>query len=83
MKEIENPMVIDSLWRHREKEPQVFGECAGCKEDIIAGDDYYEFVSVEIAEGQAHRETILVHQSPECCQQYVGEMSFCRTAGEK
>lgn len=75
MNEIENPMVIDSLWRKNEQEPQVFGECAGCQEDVVAGDDYYE---VQLSNGEKE----MVHQNADCCMQYVGEMAWCRTAGE-
>lgn len=70
MLDIENPMVIDSHWRHLEREPKVIGECAGCHEDIYEGEDIYDFDSG------------LVHQDSECCQQYVAEMSVCKLAGE-
>lgn len=72
MNEVENPRVIDSLWR--EKEPKVMGECAGCQEDIYTGEDVYEFDDYD--------QTILIHQKSECCMQYVAEMSVCRVAGE-
>jgi hypothetical protein len=76
-KESENPMVNEAHWRHLEQpEPQVFGECAGCEEDIVAGDAYFE---IQILDG----EKIYVHQNAECCQQYVAEMSWCKTAGEE
>lgn len=72
---VENKMVVDSQWRHLEKKPQVFGECAGCQEDIIEGDAYYE---VELNHGV----TEMVHQKSECCMDYVSNMSYCKTAGE-
>ncbi|MDR7237169.1 hypothetical protein [Neobacillus drentensis] len=75
MKEIENPMVIDSLWRDREKEPEVIDECLGCLEDIVAGEDVYKFVSVT-------GETVRVHQNSECCQQYIGALAVCEIAGD-
>jgi hypothetical protein len=71
---IENPMVIDNLWRKKEQE--VVAECGGCKEDIFAGEDVYEFTSEA-------GETVLLHQSLECCREYISEMSRCLVAGEK
>jgi hypothetical protein len=73
-REIENPMVIDAHWKPLE-EPKVFGECAGCKEDIVGGNDFYEIKTTN--------EVLKVHQNPECCQQFVAEMAWCRTAGEE
>lgn len=75
MKEAENKMVLDSHWRHLEKEPKVIDECLGCMEDIIAGEDVYEFMSLT-------GDTVIVHQNSECCQQYVGAISNCKVAGE-
>jgi hypothetical protein len=75
LKEIENPMVIDSLWRDQEKEPEVIDECLGCQEEIVAGEDVYKFVSVT-------GETVRVHQNVECCQQYIAAMAVCEVAGE-
>jgi hypothetical protein len=68
--DIENPMVIDRLWRNQEWQPPVVGECAGCEEDITANECYYEF--------QEGKETVLVHQESECCRNYVSNMSICR-----
>lgn len=76
MPNIENPMVIDSLWGEREQEPQIFGECAGCEMDIVAGEDYYEIRNIN------SNEILKVHQEHECCRQFVAEMAWCRTAGE-
>lgn len=73
MPNIENPMVLDSLWREREQEPKVFGECVGCQEDITANQYWYE-----VAQTTSEGKHVLVHQSDECCRQYVAEMSFCR-----
>jgi hypothetical protein len=76
VREIENKIVLDSHWRALEQpEPQVFGECAGCQEDIIEGDAYYE---IELN----HDVTEMVHQKQSCCMDYVSNMSYCRTAGE-
>jgi hypothetical protein len=69
VKDIENPMVIDRLWRHHEQEPKVIGECAGCWGDITANEHWYEF--------QEGKEVVLVHQESECCKQYVAEKSIC------
>lgn len=73
--DIENPMCVDSLWRHREQEKKSFGECMGCEEPIYAGEDYYEIDSI-------NGETIMVHQHPSCCMQFIGQVAHCRTAGE-
>lgn len=76
--EVENAMVVDAHWRELEREPKVYGECAGCGDNIIAGQDYYE---MEAFNGE-FLETSLVHQNDDCCRQYVANTSFCRTAGE-
>jgi hypothetical protein len=68
-KEIENPMVIDSRWRHLEQEPQIVGECAGCEEDIYR---HEQWLDTEL-QGQNY----LVHQDSECCYQFVSGMSRC------
>jgi hypothetical protein len=70
---IENPMVVDSLWSQREKESKVVGECAGCQEDITADQDWYE-----VAGTTSNGDQIIVHQSDDCCRQYVADMSYCR-----
>jgi len=62
-------MVVDSLWRHHEDVPKSVGECEGCHEDILEGDDVYDF------------DGVLVHQESDCCMQYVANMSVCRVAG--
>jgi hypothetical protein len=74
MKDIENAMVVDSLWRGKEKEPKKIGECAGCQGDVFAGEDVYEFEDYNV--------TVLIHQKSDCCMQYIAEMSFCKIAGE-
>jgi hypothetical protein len=73
---IENPMVIDSLWKHQEDHRSVIGECAGCEEDIVGGQNYYEFTMSVV-------EKVYVHQNPECCMQYVAENSWCRGGEEE
>lgn len=70
-REIENPMVVDRYWND---EPHVVGECAGCGENIYAGEDIYDY------EGEL--ELILVHQNTECCEQFVSDRSRCKVAGE-
>jgi hypothetical protein len=70
---IENPMVQDSQWRHLEQEVKVVGECAGCQEDITADQDWYE-----VAGTTSNGEQVKVHQSDDCCRQYVADMSYCR-----
>jgi hypothetical protein len=79
MGDIENPMVIDSLWRDQEKNWEVHGECAGCEGDIFHGDEYFE---LEALNGKKV-EKMMVHQNADCCMSYVHEMSFSRIAGEK
>lgn len=71
---IENPMVIDRLWRFHEEEPKVAGECPGCEKDITYGEDILEF---EFA-----GETVLLHQDSECAYQFVAAMAMCKVAGE-
>lgn len=68
---IENPMVIDSLWR---REPKVIGECDGCGQSIYSFEDYYDM--------QDQEETVLVHQNSECCFQFVADRSVCRSGRE-
>ena len=68
--EVENPMVIDSLWKDKEKEPKVIGECSGCQEDIYSTDYWYEY--------QDGDEDIIVHQKADCCWQFVSARSVCR-----
>lgn len=62
--------VENHMVRDLPEEPLVVGECAGCGEDIYLGDEVYDF-----GDG-------LTHQDSECCQQYVSNISICRTAGE-
>jgi hypothetical protein len=74
--EIENPMVIDTQWRHNEQpEQKIFGECAGCENEIFTGDDYYEI--------KTSNEILMVHQNAMCCMEFVSEMAWCKTAGEE
>jgi hypothetical protein len=73
---IENSMVVDSLWKEKEQEQKVISECAGCENEIFAGEDVYEFTSEA-------GETVLIHQNLECCRHYISEQSRCLVAGEK
>lgn len=41
--QVENLMVIDSLWHDFEQEPDVIGECTSCEEDIHKEEDVLEF----------------------------------------
>lgn len=68
--DLENPMFLDSQWRHLEKELKVVDYCQGCSEEIYEGQDIYEF-----AEGS-------VHNDSECCKQYIGSISLIKVAGE-
>jgi extradiol dioxygenase family protein len=73
--EIENPTVLDSLWRHNEQpEQKVIGECAGCEEDILSTNDWLEL--------DFKGENYLLHQDPECTYQFVAGMSICRCGEE-
>jgi hypothetical protein len=74
LKEIENPMVIDSLWKEQEKEPEIIGTCSGCEEDILVCDDYYHFLMGVV-------KIVLVHQKDECCRQYIAGASVGVSAG--
>jgi hypothetical protein len=72
---VENPMVNDLLWTHKEQETKVLGDCVGCQEDITEGEDVYEFQDV-------YGETVWVHQYGSCCMIYISNLSVCKTAGE-
>lgn len=65
---IENPIVIDSLWRVN-KEPKIIGECAGCGEDIYNHQDWYEF--------EETNDKYLIHQDSVCCWHFVSDRSRC------
>lgn len=65
---IENPRVIDRYWSHLE--PKVVGDCVGCGEEILKGQDIYDF------------EGGICHLDSECCEKYIAEMSVSRVAGE-
>lgn len=65
---IENPMVIDRLWD--EPELKVIGCCEGCGDDVLEGQDIYEF------------DGSMVHQNANCCLDYVSTKSFSKVAGE-
>ena len=72
---IENPMVIDSLWRDFEKEPEIICECKGCGEEIYEGEDILE---VDGPDG----EKVYLHQDNSCTYEYVESFSVRKTAGE-
>lgn len=75
LKDIENPMVVDSHWRQQEKQQKVVGECAGCQEDIYEGEGIYAFQ-------MSFYSKVYIHQTSECCMQYVANMSICKVAEE-
>jgi len=71
---IENPMVLDSYWRDRERSPEIYGECAGCGEFINEGEEYYEF--------DIENMTYKIHEKSACCRDFISDISIIRTAGE-
>jgi hypothetical protein len=73
---LETKMVLDSHWCHLEQpETKVIGECAGCHEDIVEGDDILEC-------NEFCNETVLLHQDSECAYQFVAAISCCKVACE-
>ncbi|MDF2650154.1 MAG: hypothetical protein K0Q73_5959 [Paenibacillus sp.] len=74
MGDVENGMVLDSLWRERERTPKEVGECAGCEETISANESYLDL--------DLHGHQYLLHEKAECTYQFVSEMAICRSAGE-
>jgi hypothetical protein len=72
--DVENPMILDSHWRHLEKEQKIIGECAGCHEDIVEGEDI-------LVCNEFPNEEVLIHQDNECVYQFVAGMSRCEVAG--
>lgn len=72
---IENPMVVDRLWRHREQARKAICECAGCGGDIFEGDEVLELTDV-------HGEVIMLHQNAECAYQFVASDAYHKVAGE-
>lgn len=75
MPDIENPMVVDRLWRHFEEEPKVFSVCAGCEDEIYMGEDILEFEN-DIGD------TVYLHAEDRCAYQYVARQSVRKAAGE-
>lgn len=67
---IENPMVIDRYWKDQEQEPECIGECPGCREDIMEGEEVVDFNGV------------LIHDDHDCVYQYVAKQSVIKVAGE-
>jgi hypothetical protein len=76
LKDVENPMILDKLWKEKEQGPKVIGECSGCEEDIYEGEDIYAFQ-------MSFYSKVLIHQNSECCLQYVANMSVCKIAGQE
>lgn len=73
---IENPMVIDRLWKHQEQEPKTIGyHCEGCSCPIIKGEPILELTNNA-------GEKILLHQDSDCTYQYVAGMAYHKVAGE-
>ena len=71
MKDIENPAVIDALWRHQEQpKPKVVAYCEGCEEEIVEGQDIFDLNGC------------FLHHDSECCRQYIGSLSIEKVAGE-
>lgn len=63
-------MVMNSLWDSG-RAPEVIGECEGCNEDIYRTEEWYELM-------ESNGEIVLIHQEPDCCQNYVFDRSICR-----
>jgi hypothetical protein len=61
--DIENPMVLDILWKKRI--PRLIGECAGCYGDIYDDEQAFEM--------QTEFGTALIHNDSTCCHQFVIE----------
>ena len=65
---LENPMVIDSLWKEFEKEPKVVAYCDGCGEEIYEGQDIYVL------------DDVMLHQESACCEEYISNAAYLETA---
>lgn len=74
MNEVENPMVIERIWQHKEQ-VKVIDECAGCMEDITEGEEVFEFTNM-------FGLTALVHDNPRCCRALMADICVVKTAGE-
>lgn len=74
MNEVENPMVIEKLWQHKEQ-VKVVDECPGCLEDILEGEEVFEFINM-------FGQIALVHDNPECCRALMADICVIKIAGE-
>ena len=73
---IENPMVIDRLWKHQEQEPKTIGyHCEGCGAEIMEGQEILELTNSD-------GETIMLHLNAECCFQFIASDAYHKVAGE-
>lgn len=72
---VENVMVLDSYWREKEREPKVICECAGCENEIFAGQDVYEFT-------EESGKTVYIHDNLNCSRDYISSQSRSLVAGE-
>lgn len=68
-------MVLDSQWRDLERQVKQYGECQGCEEPILEGEEYYEIDSI-------NHERVMVHKHMSCCSQFLNEIAISRIAGE-
>lgn len=69
---VENPMVIDRLWRdfgEDQEKREVITYCDGCGEEIYEDEDIYIF------------EDAVLHQDSTCCEEYIssaGQLAVAR-----
>lgn len=64
---VENPMVLNVKW----EEPRVIGECAGCFENIVEGEEFIEFL-----DGQ------MIHYDKYCAMAFCLESGERKVAWE-
>jgi len=62
---VENYMIRDLP-----EEMLTVGECNGCGEEILQGEDVFDMGD------------FLLHRYSECCKQYIENTAVCRVAGE-
>jgi len=67
---MENPMVNDRYWRIFEEDPKILGECLGCYEEIVEGDEVVDF------NGD------LIHAEHKCAYEYMTNRGILKVAGE-
>lgn len=67
-------MIPNTVWIDKGQVPKVVGECAGCQEDILENEAYYDF------QANGCGVETLVHQTADCCFQFVSDRSVCRGA---